>query len=216
MPSEVDSQTMEAHDSPNETKRRLVHLSGTGLPMLYIANIVTWTTLGTLVIGCVVIVSVLEVVRLSTGTNWAIYDALIRPYERNNVAGYALYMFSIATVVLVFDPSLALPAVLMLTIGDPIAGIVGSTRDAQESKQLSTLSVMFVVCMAVSVPFTVPATGIARGSIIAGVASTTATLADGFKPVVRGYVVDDNLSIPFVASGSGYVSWRLIEILIAG
>ena len=186
--------------SQSELRRRLVHASGTGLPLLYVLEFVTWTQLGSVMLLASAIAAALEFFRLVVGLEWSIYDNLTRSYEQSNVAGYALFVFSITAVVLVFAPHIAVPAALMLTIGDPISGVLGTTREAGEPKRLRTLVAMFVVCLAVSLPFLVPAAGVAAGLAASVAAALGATLADGFKPVLAGYVVDDNLSIPPAAS----------------
>ena len=186
--------------SQSELRRRLVHASGTGLPLLYVLEFVTWTQLGSVMLLASAIAAALEFFRLVVGLEWSIYDNLTRSYEQSNVAGYALFVFSITAVVLVFAPHVAVPAALMLTIGDPISGVLGTTREAGEPKRLRTLVAMFAVCLAVSLPFLVPAAGVAAGLAASVAAALGATLADGFKPVLAGYVVDDNLSIPPAAS----------------
>ena len=190
------------HVGAGELNRRLVHVSGTGLPLLYLLDLVTWTEFGWVMIAASCVAALLEFVRLVVGLDWAVYDRLTRPYEQTNVAGYALYMFSITGVVLVFAPHLAVPATLMLTVGDPISGLLGTTRDADESKRPRTLGAMFAVCLAVSVPFLFPVAGVV-GIAAAVVAALGATAADGIKPVIAGYVIDDNLSIPPVAAVAG-------------
>ncbi|SDX77629.1 diacylglycerol/polyprenol kinase family protein [Halobellus clavatus] len=189
-----------ARVSKSELQRRLVHASGTGLPLLFVLEFVTWAQFGLVMLFVSGVTALLEFVRLYVGLDWAIYDRLTRPYEETNVAGYALYLFSLTAVVLVFAPHVAVPAALMLTIGDPISGLLGTTREAGESKRLRTLGAMFAVCLLVSLPFLVPAAGVVAGGVAAVAAALGATVADGFKPVLAGYVVDDNLSIPPVAS----------------
>ncbi|MFA1609681.1 dolichol kinase [Halobellus rubicundus] len=194
-----------ARVSTAELQRRLVHASGTGLVLLYVFSVVTWAQFGRLMLFAAAVAAVLETLRLFVGLDWAIYDRLTRPYEETNVAGYALYMFSITAVALVFAPHLAVPAALMLTIGDPISGLLGTTREADEAKRVETLGAMFLVCLLVSAPFLVPVAGAVAGGAASVAAALAATLADGFKPVIAGYVVDDNLSIPPVAAVAGGV-----------
>ncbi|WP_435183988.1 dolichol kinase [Halobellus sp. EA9] len=194
-----------ARVSTAELQRRLVHASGTGLVLLYVFGVVTWAQFGRLMLFAAAVAAVLETLRLFIGLDWAIYDRLTRPYEETNVAGYALYMFSITAVALVFAPHLAVPAALMLTIGDPISGLLGTTREADEAKGVETLGAMFLVCLLVSAPFLVPVAGAVAGGAASVAAALAATLADGFKPVIAGYVIDDNLSIPPVAAVAGGV-----------
>ena len=189
--------------SSGEFKRRLVHASGTGLPLLYVLGIVTWREFGVVMLACSTLAAALEFIRLVVGVEWSVFDELTRPYEQENVAGYGLYMFSITAVVLTVAPYVAVPAVLMLTIGDPISGLLATTRGAGEPKQPRTLAAMFATCLAVSVPFLVPAAGVAVGVAASIAAALAATVADGFTPVIAGYVIDDNASIPVDAAVAG-------------
>ncbi|SFR32698.1 Dolichol kinase [Halogeometricum limi] len=176
-------------------KRRLVHVSGALLPLGYVLGVLTWAQLGVVMVGLSVLVGILELLRLRVGLDWAIYDELTRSYEQTNLAGYALYIFSMTAVALVFEPYVAVPGMLMLAVGDPVSGLLGRTREAGEPKRMTTLGAMFLVCLLVSVPFLLPVAGpVGVGAAVAG--AVGATVADGVKPVVRGYVVDDNASIP--------------------
>lgn len=182
----------------SELQRRLVHLSGASLPLLYALGLLPWRYLqGLLVLGSSA-AAVLEVLRLFAGLDWAIYDRLTREYERDNPAAYALYMFSTTAVALAFEPYVAVPGMLMLAVGDPISGVLGR-NDVGTTKRLEALAVMFGVCFLLALPFLIaPAAGttLAGGVLSAAVGAAAATLADGVKPVIAGYVVDDNLSIP--------------------
>jgi dolichol kinase len=190
----------------SERQRRLVHASGSLVPAGYLAGIVPWTgVVAVFVIGAIV-ATVLEAIRLGVGLDWAIYDRLTREYEQDNPAGYALYMYSTAAVALVFSPPVAVAGILMLAVGDPISGLVGS-RGVGEIKRVTTLAVMFGVCLGLAlVTFLAEGVGPFPTTIAAGVVGAAgATLADGIKPVVAGYVIDDNFSIPLVACGSMWV-----------
>ncbi|WP_224333304.1 dolichol kinase [Haloprofundus halobius] len=193
----------------SELTRRGVHASGTAIPALYLLDVVTWQQLGYVLLGLSALVSVLELVRLVAGLDWWVYRNLTREYEQENVAGYALYMYSMTAVAWLFPWFVAVPGMLMLTVGDPISGILGS-NEAGRAKELGVLGVMFLVCFALAVPFTTGAAETTRavglGAAAAGAAG--ATFADGVKPVVAGYVIDDNLSIPPTACvGIAAVLW---------
>lgn len=174
-----------------ELARRLVHASGTGLPALYLLELAAWRTVAILFVVGAVIALGLEAFRLIVGLDWRIYDRLTREYEQENVAGYALYFLSSAPVALLFEPRIAAPAILMLTLGDPISGLLSSSGTAG-AKAGFVLLAMFGVCTLLAAPFVTPI-----AAILGGMA---ATVADGIKPVIRGYVVDDNLTIPPAAA----------------
>jgi dolichol kinase len=180
-----------------ELRRRAVHASGVGFPALYLLGLVDWPTLGWLLLVGAGVAAGLETIRLGVGLDWAIYETLTREYERDNVAGYALYMFSMTGVALVFEPVVALPGMLMLTLGDPISGLLGS-NEAGRAKRASVIAVMFTVCftLAASILLLVGSRPLPTALVAAAVGGAGATVADGFTPVVRGYVLDDNLTIP--------------------
>lgn len=183
----------------SELGRRAVHASGVGIPALYLLAVVDWPGVQLLLVALSVAVSALEFVRLVLDYEWPLFDTLAREYERHNVAGYALYAYSQTAVAFVFGPAVALPAMLMLIVGDPVSGYLGS-NEAGTAKQAGVLGVMFLVCFALAAPFTTAVTSPPVGLAAAVAGAAGATLADGVKPVVAGYVVDDNASIPPAAA----------------
>jgi dolichol kinase len=184
----------------SELQRRLVHASGALLPLGYLVGLVPWVAVrGLFVVGALVATG-LELLRLGVGLDWAIYDRLTREYERDNPAGYALYMYSMTAVALVFSPPVAVAGMLMLAVGDPISGLMGSAG-VGEVKGAATLLTMFGVCLGLALgTFLLEGLALVGVTLAAAVVGAAgATVADGVKPVVAGYVVDDNLSIPPVA-----------------
>ncbi|MFC6796527.1 MULTISPECIES: diacylglycerol/polyprenol kinase family protein [unclassified Haladaptatus] len=181
----------------DEIERRLVHVSGILAPLSYWVGVFTWEQLGYALIAGSVVVLALEVIRLVVGLDWKIYDELTREYEQDNLAGYALYVWGVTFVALVFDPDIAIPAMLMLSIGDPISGVLGS-GELRAAKQAYVLLAMFGVTLFIGVWF-VPV-------LVAVLGAIAATVADGVKPVIAGYVIDDNLTIPIGAAVTMYVA----------
>jgi dolichol kinase len=190
----------------SEVRRRAVHVSGTlvPLPHLLVPELVPWRYVLWFCLAGAAAAAVLEALRLGGRVDWRIFEELTREYEAENLAGYALYAFSFAVVAVALGPAttpseaaapLAVPAMLMLSVGDPVAGLLGSS-DADGVKQASVLAAMFVVCLALAVPF-VPMVAAVAGAAVA-------TVADGVKPVVWGYVIDDNVTIPL---GGGAAMW---------
>ncbi|MFC6863305.1 dolichol kinase [Halomicroarcula sp. GCM10025817] len=184
----------------DEVARRLVHASGSAVPLAHLLapGLVTWTVVKAVMALAVGVAVCLEFFRLSVGLDWAIYDRLTREYEQDNPAGYALYMVGMAAVawavgVAGMTTAVAVPAMLMLTVGDPISGLLGSA-DASNVKQAWVLLVMFGVCTLLAAPFVRPVAAVLGGA--------AATFADGVKPRIAGYVVDDNLSIPVLGAAA--------------
>lgn len=188
----------------NEVARRLVHASGAGVPGLYLLDLLTWPQIRYLLVGGLIFTVLLETARLGLGFEWVVFDVLTREYEQENPAGYALYVFSGSTTGLLFGPTIAVPAILMLTLGDPISGLLGSD-ELRTIKRPRVLVTMFLVCTGLALPFVPPV-----AAVLGGLA---AMLADGVKPVIREYVIDDNLTIPLVAAGAMTVGLSLAPVL---
>ncbi len=191
-----------------EIRRRLVHASGAVVPGAYLLDVhvlevgvVTWRVVQVLTVVGLVVVAGLEAARLHGDLQHAIYDQLTREYEQDTVAGYALYVLSATVVVLVFDPQIAVPALFMLCLADPVSGMVsgGEFRTVARPHVFAT---MFVVSLVLAVPFVPPAAAVAG--------AVGAALADGIKPVVGGHVVDDNLTIPVVAAVMMWVTMAVL------
>ncbi len=146
----------------DEVSRRLVHVTGAAVPLAHLLrpDLITWRVVQGFLAVALVVVLILEAVRLTTGLDWVVYDRLTREYEQDNPAGYALYIVGIAIVAFAVElPSMtetvAVPAMLMLAIGDPISGLLGSA-DASNVKQAWVLLVMFGVCTLLAAPFVPP------------------------------------------------------------
>ena len=193
----------------SEYGRRAIHASGVGMPVIYLLDIVTWTELRYFMLVVTGIVFTLEFLRLVVGLNHPIYDEITRPYEQHAVAGYALYMLSMTTVAVLFGPSVTIPAMLMLILGDPISGMLGDNA-ADEHKRPAVVAATFGVCFLLAVPFTIAGSSTTVGVAAAVVGAAFGAVADGIKPVVRGVAVDDNLTIPPVAAvGIAATFWLL-------
>ncbi len=190
----------------DEFARRLVHASGAGLPALYLLNLATWGQVRLFYMVGTVIVGALELLRLSVGLNSQIYDHLTRGYEENNVAGYALYMFSSTVVAVGFEPQIAIPAILMLVLGDPLSGTL-SSGELRTIKRPPALVGMFCICVAVAAPF------LSQTPLAVVFGALGGTLADGVKPIIRGYVIDDNLTIPPAAAAGILLGIELATLL---
>ncbi|MEA5388712.1 dolichol kinase [Haloarculaceae archaeon H-GB11] len=176
----------------DEVARRLVHASGTLVPVGYLLlEPITWTVVRAFLVVGTVAALVLETVRLLVGLDWIVFDRLTREYEQDNLAGYALYAIGMTTVALAFEPRIGVPAMLMLTIADPISGLL-SSGELKTAKQTFVLLVTFGVSTFIASLFVTPLAAVFGGLV--------ATLADGVKPVIAGYVVDDNLTIPIGAA----------------
>lgn len=188
----------------SEAGRRLVHALGVVVPLAYLLEFLTWPQIQLLLVVGTAGVLVLEALRLQGVIQWAIYDALIREYEEDDVGAYVLYAVGMTLVAFIVPPRAAVPAMLLLTIVDPIGGIL-SARTELGSKRFSVLGAVFAISTGLTLLVDVP--------LVPAIAGGVATaLADGMKPIVAGYVLDDDFTIP-IASGLAIEGlWRLTEM----
>lgn len=110
-------------------------------------------------------------------------------------------MVSMTVAVLVFEPHIALPAMLMLSLGDPISGAV-SDDSLKTVKSPKVLVTMFVVSALLATPF------LYESPLAVLAAALGATIADGVKVRIGDFIVDDNLTIPIYAS---VLAWLALE-----
>ena len=190
----------------DEPMRRIVHGSGAGLVALYLLAGefdlgLTWERFRVLMTVLALGTIALEFLRLRVGLEWWIYEKLTREYEQGQFAGYGYYMVSMTLVVLIFEPAIALPAMLMLALADPISGAV-SANELRTIKRPRAIVTMFVVCLVLAVPFLPPAAAVA--------AALGGTIADGITPQRGDFVLDDNLTIPIYAA---VLAWVAIEFV---
>ncbi|AGN01067.1 hypothetical protein L593_05590 [Salinarchaeum sp. Harcht-Bsk1] len=176
-----------------ELGRRLVHVSGAGIPLLYVLGL-PYAWLQILLVGGVAIVGGLELLRLRAGlADWWIFEHLTREYESETIAGYALYVVGMAVVAVAFDPQIAIPSMFMLAVADPVGGVLGGA-DPTPVKPARAFVGAFVVCLLVGLPFLPP--------LVAAAGGVAASVADGVFAEFRGYVIDDNLTIPIGAAAA--------------
>ncbi|MUV61646.1 dolichol kinase, partial [Halobacterium sp. CBA1126] len=148
----------------SELDRRLVHASGALLPGAFLAGVVPWPAVQWLLVAGSAVAAALEALRLSGYVSWRIFDRLTREYEQDNPAGYALYVFSWTATVWLFDPPIAVPALLMLALADPASGLL-SQSSGLETKQGWVLLATFGICMAIASLLDVPPLAAAAGAL---------------------------------------------------
>lgn len=184
----------------DEVGRRLVHVAGIGFPALYLLELLAWASLRALLITGTVVVVILEALRLGAGLRSRIYDHLTRDYEADTFAGYGYYMIGITLVALVFDPEIAIPAMLMLMLGDPLSGL-SSGHDPGRIKRWQALGAMSILSLVVALPFTLSIQPSPTWGVLTALCGAVpATIADGVRVTVNDRIIDDNLTIPLAGA----------------
>jgi len=172
--------------------RRVVHVSGSLVPLAYLADVLSWTLVRHLLAAGAVLAVVLETIRLFVGLDWAVFDRLTRHYEQDNPAAYALAVVASAVVAWAFDPVVAVPALLLLTVVDPIAGMLSDVDDVDRLKPPWVMAATFVVALVVAALLLPLRAAVPAAAVV--------VIADAVKPRVWGFVIDDNASIPISAA----------------
>lgn len=206
-----------------EMMRKAFHLSGLVIPVVYYFFVSREYAL--LAMGVIVLIAgIIEVLRLR---GHQLYDTqLMRDSETKGrmIGAYFYALFAMLISILIFSKTVACAAMLFLVLGDAITGIAGAVYYTLKKEKpvnivrkpdsyrlipgiLADLSfairhykppvlmlVMFIVCSATGLLFTPQLSYLA---IVAG--ALGAVVADSFPWRIRGFVIDDNLSIPLVA-----------------
>jgi len=171
------------------------------IPLSWLVVGVPWRWVQYFLLAGLALGVVLESLRLSGRADWRIFRALIREYERENPAGYFLYAVGMTVTGLVFPPLVAAPAMLMLTLADPFSGLLYAGGLGR--KPAPVIALTFLACLSIAVLADVPLVPAALGAL-------AAALADGATPVIRGYVIDDNATIPIVAAAAMWIGVALV------
>lgn len=182
-----------------EVRRKLIHLTGLSVPLgiLILGRIYT----AALIALALAVALLIEAGRLKGRVSLP----AVREQEKDKVAGYIYYILGSLLTVIIFQPMVAVAAMLMLSLGDAVSGLVGSVlensnvrgcNDSWRVKPLPIVMGMFLACIAIGYL----SSGITRLPFqvyLAGAAG--ATLADAVAMVFCNRGLDDNLTIPLFA-----------------
>lgn len=182
-----------------EIRRKLIHLTGLSVPLgiLIFGKIYT----AAMIAIALVVALVLEAGRLKG----RIRLPEVRDQEQDKVAGYIYYIFGSLITVVVFQPMIAVTAMLMLSLGDAVSGLVGSVLENSNVrscnqrwriKPFPIVTAMFLACLAIGY-LSSAITNLPFQVYLAG--AVGATVADSIALVFYNRGLDDNLTIPLFA-----------------
>lgn len=182
-----------------EVRRKLIHLTGLSVPLgiLVLGRVYT----AALIAIALVVAVLIEAGRLKGRVSLP----AVREHEQEKVAGYIYYIFGSLLTVIIFQPMIAIAAMLMLSLGDAVSGLVGSVLENSNVrgysagwrvKPLPIVAGMFLACLAIGYL----SSGITRLSFQVYLAGAIgATVADAVAMVFCNRGLDDNLTIPIFA-----------------
>jgi dolichol kinase len=183
-----------------EIRRKTIHLTGLSVPVgiLIFGKIYT----AAMIAVALVVALALEAGRLKG----KIRLPEVRDQEQDKVAGYIYYIIGSLITVVIFQPMVAVTAMLMLSLGDAVSGLTGSVlensnvRSSNERwrvKPFPIVSAMFLACLAIGYLSSSAITNLPFEVYLAG--AIGATIADSIALVFWNRGLDDNLTIPLFA-----------------
>ncbi len=195
----------ELHDVVERTRglqpwRRVFHALS-GLTVVFVPALMGWTrgTVIALLVGGLFAQLALDVVRLrSVRVNRAFFtmlSGLASPREARGIASSTWYTLGALVAFVLYPPSIAAGAVLLLALADPAAAVVGrlAGRRPLGKGTVEGTTTFWLVGSAVLAPF------VGWGHAV------LAALVAGVAEILPG-LVDDNLVIPVVAGAALVIS----------
>jgi|Deesub1362A_J573_1020465.scaffolds.fasta_scaffold00017_9 dolichol kinase len=139
---------------------------------------------------------VLDIMRLQGYVSYP--DILMRDFEYRGLGGHIYFLIGIFIVTILFPSNIALIAVLMLTVGDTVAGI---TKRMYSHGLLPMLASCVITGILLNNTLDL---NLSVMVILAG--SVAASLVDAFPIKLKGLYINDNIAIPV---GSGLTMYFL-------
>ena len=190
-----------------ELRRKAVHAAGSLIAIAYY-----FTDKQTALIGLAIINAVLLIIEWQRlKGNIRIPEILLRPHEKEQVGAYIYFQIAALISVMFFEKTIAIAAILMLSLGDTASGLSGAllnegnvrhSRKKFTVKPLPIVSVMFAVCVLIGfimvrLPLAHDMKYLSFFSYVVG--ALGATLGDAVPLRVQGKPIDDNLLIPLLS-----------------
>lgn len=185
-----------------EVRRKAVHLTGLSVPLGLVILGRTATAVA------IAIIFALSLLVESARLQGKIRLPEVRDHEKTKVAGYIYYMAGSLLTVLLFSPGIAITAMLFLSLGDTVSGLVGSilqncdVRAAPSPgvrwriKPLPVVAATFAACVLIGY-LASGISGLPPQVYLAGAAA--AAIADGVAIIIRDKSLDDNFTIPVLS-----------------
>lgn len=185
-----------------EVRRKAVHLTGLSVPLglIFLGRMIT--------AAAIAVVFALSLLIESARLQGKIRLPEVRDHEKTKVAGYIYYMAGSLLTVLLFPQGIAITAMLFLSLGDTVSGLVGSilqncdVRAAPSPgvrwriKPLPVVAATFAACILIGI-LASGLSGLTPQVYLAGAAA--AAFADGVAIIIRDKSLDDNFSIPVLS-----------------
>lgn len=191
----------------NELRRRVNHLSGATVPIAYMFDLISWSVVGQLLSIAVLVAGVLEAIRLDTSIPdrfeiLNVFYRQLRSYESESLAGYFYYVLGGLIVWLIFPTHLAVVSSLLVSVGDPISGVLGTIfeRLGYDVSFIIPLNFVFSGFLVVLVFAGLSSASVQTIALLGVGGAIAFTFADGYPVEIIGFRIDDNILIPVLTS----------------
>ena len=179
--------------------RRLFHMAaGSAIPVAAIFLSSDTMIVATAALACAALL--VEAFRLRLpGVNGFLvsrFGLLLKEAESRKVTGATYFVLSALVVFLLFDQSVAIAALLFLSLGDPAAALVGRRAPGVRFFGKSPLGTIAMVIVALGIAWVLSSAGVADRHWGLYVGAVAAGLAE-----ILPLPLDDNLTIPLVSGG---------------
>ena len=179
-----------------EIRRKAIHLSGLSVPF----GLLVFGRTFTAAMIALALVAALALERQRLKGKISLPEERVQ--EKDKVASYIYYIMGSLLCVLLFPLMIAVTAMLLLSLGDTVSGLVGSVlakadvrsrREMWCCKPMPIVSAMFSACLFIGYL----ASGITRLSFPVYFAGAVgATVADCVAIIIHNKGLDDNFTIP--------------------
>ena len=137
--------------------------------------------------------------RIPRLNQWAIrwLSPLLKPSERHAVTGATYLLLASLASFLIFDKSVAIAALLFISLGDPVAALVGSRMLGPRIAGKSPLGSLAFLIAGLSAASVLMATDVIQHHWSVGVGAGVAALAE-----LAPLRIDDNLTAPLISGAA--------------
>lgn len=197
----------------NELKRKLIHLSSSAIPIFYLFNTKELTLIILVILFSITLL--VDLLRVFSPAFNKFFLSMLRPILREHEAetdckklvftGSTCLLFSCIFCIFLFPKEIAVMAILILTICDTTAALVGKNfgKIHYNNKTLEG-TITFFLTGVIIIFLTPKITNTASEYFIAFTALLFASIAE-FLPTK----IDDNISVPIVFSIIYYILFKL-------
>jgi len=209
----VNKEAIDRLELRYEVARKTIHLSSLSIPVIYsfITRELALILLLPLFTGFFLVDLLKNFIPPVSRWYHNTFDSMLRTHEikgeKNHLNGATCITMSALLLVLFFPKVIVIAAFSMVAVSDTLAAIIGKAfgkhRFGQKSIEGSMAFFLSALVIMLLVPEIDPGIGFAMAVV--------ATVTESFVVQVRGFRIDDNLTIPLVSATFGTICYMLFR-----